>query len=412
MSQLKTTMMASIRSAAVLLVAATACGPVSGFALTPTTVSSRVETRLSSMSGESSRRDFVNLAGATAAGLWLPPAQQAAADESPLPNTIQLPSMGLGAWAWGDSFFWGYNPKEDEELRKVFDYAISQSSSPVLFDTAELYGFGRSEKLLGEFSKDCPSKVQIASKFAAYPFRTKAKDVVSACQASVDRLGGRPVDLYQIHFPNAWSNAEYWDGLAECYEKGLVKAVGVSNYGSDAVRACHDALAKRGIPLTSNQIQCSLLYKWPLENGLLDTCKELNVQVLSYSPLALGFLTGKYNEDNLPKGPRQTLFKQLLSTPDYENLLKVMKQVADKHSGATLSQVAINWTRAKNTIPIPGARTTGQVKQNLGALAWNLTKEEEAMLDEAAAKVTTFLTPDKNPFPKKDINTGLVLYDS
>jgi pyridoxine 4-dehydrogenase len=282
----------------------------------------------------------------------------------------------------------------------------------VLFDTAELYGFGRSEKLLGEFSKHVPEQVQIASKFAAFPWRTKAKDVVSACQASVDRLQGRPIDLYQIHFPNAWSNADYWEGLAECYEKGLVKAVGVSNYGSDAVRACHSALASHGIPLATNQIQCSLLYRWPLENGLLETCKELGVQVLSYSPLALGFLTGKYNENILPKGPRQGIFKELLSTPDYENLLTTMQQVADKHNGATLSQVAINWTRIKGTVPIPGARTVNQVTQNLGALKWNLSKEEEIMLDEAAAKVTTFLTPDKNPFPREDINTGLILYDS
>lgn len=397
-----------IRIAAVLLAAVTTCGSASGFVPFQSAVSPRAETRLAL--AESSRRDFVTTVGVAAgAGMWLPYSSPAQATS---PSSIQLPPMGLGAWAWGDSVFWKYDPKEDDELRRVFDYAISHSPSPVLFDTAELYGFGRSEKLLGEFSKRVPEQVQIASKFAAFPWRTKAKDVVSACQASVDRLQGRPIDLYQIHFPNAWSNADYWEGLAECYEKGLVKAVGVSNYGSDAVRACHGALASRGIPLASNQIQCSLLYRWPLENGLLETCKELGVQVLSYSPLALGFLTGKYNENNLPKGPRQGILKELLSTPDYENLLNTMQQVADKHNGATLSQVAINWTRTKGTIPIPGARTVNQVTQNLGALKWNLSKEEEIMLDEAAAKVTTFLTPDKNPFPKEDINTGLKLYDS
>lgn len=396
---------------AILLVIFLASISVHGFV--PST-SSRVETRLNA---ESSRRDFVNNAlvsgAATAAGglLVIPSSPAQAADN--IAPSIKLPSMGLGAWAWGDSVFWKYDKKEDVELHKVFDYAVEKTTSPVLFDTAELYGFGRSEKLLGEFSKSYPQdKVQIASKFAAFPFRTKAKDVVKACQASVDRLEGRPIDLYQIHFPNAWSNAEYWDGLAECYEKGLVKGVGVSNYGSDAVRACHDVLAERGIPLASNQIQLSLLYKWPTENGLLDTCRELGVEILSYSPLALGFLTGKYNQDNLPAGPRQGLFKQLLSTPDYENLLATMKQISDKHDNATLSQVAINWTRAKGTIPIPGARTVKQVQQNFNALSWNLSKEDEAMLDEAAAKVTTFLTPDKNPFPKQDINTGLTMYDS
>jgi pyridoxine 4-dehydrogenase len=331
---------------------------------------------------------------------------------------LSLPAMGLGAWAWGDSLFWGYDPKEDKELHKVFDYAVanSKNNAPVLFDTAELYGLGRSESLLGEFSKNVPAdadsaKVIIASKFAALPFRSKAKDVVSACEGTVKRLG-RPVDLYQIHFPNAWSNAEYWDGLAMAYEKGLVKAVGVSNYGVDAMRACHDALAKRGIPLTSNQIQLSLLYRWPLENGLVDACHDLGVQVLAYSPLALGFLTGKYNKDKLPSGPRQTLGKTLFETEDYNNLLQVMKEIADKHSGATVSQVALNWTRAKQTIPIPGARTLSQVQQNYGALDWTLSAEEEKRLDEIASKVTTFIAPDKSPFPKKDINTGMIMFDS
>ena len=373
-----------------------------------------------SVSVASTRRDFLERVSTTtaasvagiASGLVLPSEESIAASSGP-EGSIELPPMGLGAWAWGDSLFWGYNPKEDEELRRVFDFAVANSRTPkTLFDTAELYGLGRSESLLGQFSEECADKVQIATKFAALPFRTKASDVVKACQDSYKRLGNRPIDLYQIHFPNAWSNAEYWDGLAMAYDKGLVKAVGVSNYGVDAVRACHASLAKRGIPLASNQIQLSLLYKWPLENGLIDTCKELNVDVLSYSPIALGFLTGKYTEANPPSGPRKALFKQLLTTPDYANLLETMKGISASHPGSTLSQVAINWTRAKGTIPIPGARTVKQVQQNYGALDWTMTPEEVRVLDEASAKVTTFLTPDKGPFPKEDINTKLHMFDS
>lgn len=116
--------------------------------------------------------------------------------------------------------FWGYNPKNDDELKNVFDYAINNSKSPkTLLDTAELYGFGRSEELIGQFSKDFDeSKIQVATKFAAFPFRTKATDVVNACEASMKRLG-RPIDLYQIHFPNVFKNAEYWDGLAMAFDK-------------------------------------------------------------------------------------------------------------------------------------------------------------------------------------------------
>lgn len=241
--------------------------------------------------------------------------------------------------------------------------------------------------------------------------RDTATDVVKACKASVKRLGGRPIDLYQVHFPNVKHNAEYWDGLAMAYEQGLVKNVGVSNYGSDAVRACHKALAERGIPLATNQIQYSLLYRWPELNGLLETCKELDVKVLAYSPLALGFLTGKYNADVLPSGPRNKIGKELFSTGDYANLEETMKQVAANHGG-TVSQVAINWTRAKGTIPIPGARTISQVKQNYSALEWNLTPKEVEDLDKAAAAVSTFVKPNASPFPLEDQDTHLKMFDS
>lgn len=382
-----------------------------------------------------SRRDFVAATATTAAtaGLWVPHNQPAAAavqGTSPGSRPLQLPPLGLGAWAWGDSFFWGYDPKNDDELQRVFDYAVANSKTPsVLFDTAELYGFGRSESLLGEFSNKYYSaattdggaaatanrkkEIQIATKFAAFPTRTKPENVVKACEGSLKRLGNRPIDLYQIHFPNAWANEEYWDGLAQVYEKGLVKAVGVSNYGVDATRACHAALAQRGIPLSTNQIQLSLLYTHPLQNGLMDTCKELGVQVLSYSPLGLGMLTGKYTNQNPPQGPRKKLYEKLQETPDYDNLLTAMDQVAAQHgSAANKAQVAINWARAKGSIPIPGARTVRQVQQNYNALDWTLTKDEERLLDEAAAKVKTFVQPSEGPFPRKDINTGLVMFDS
>jgi pyridoxine 4-dehydrogenase len=151
---------------------------------------------------------------------------------------LKLPPIGLGCWSWGDSLFWGYNPKNDANLQEVFNYATSSKNVPILFDSAEIYGFGRSESLLGEYSRSLanPNDVVIATKFAALPWRTTPESVVKACKASTIRLG-RPIDLYQIHFPNAYANEAYWDGMAMAYERGLIRAVGVSNYGVDAVRA-------------------------------------------------------------------------------------------------------------------------------------------------------------------------------
>lgn len=381
------------------------------------------------MTNDLNRRGFLSDAAVSAmalsttstglfSGALSPEIASAAEDVSS--SRLSLPPLGLGAWAWGDSFFWGYDPKQDADLQEVFQYAVDKDLA--FFDTAEIYGFGRSETLLGQFRKqleesaasNSKANIQIATKFAALPWRTKPQSVVEACKASLNRLGtDRPIDLYQIHFPNAWANAEYWDGLAMCYEQGLVKAVGVSNYGVDALRATHAALKERGIPLESNQIQLSLLYRWPLENGLLDACKELDVNVLSYSPLALGFLTGKYSKDNLPSGPRKVLGEKLfLENDNFGELENVMKSIASSHDNASLSQVALNWARAKGTIPIPGARTLKQVKQNIGALTWSMSSDELKALDEAAAKVPSYILPEASPFPKQDKNTGLVMFDS
>lgn len=349
------------------------------------------------------------------------------ADAAVVASKPKLPPIGLGCWAWGDALFWGYNPSQDKDLKEVFDYVVTQTSSPgdtssklpssVLLDTAEVYGFGRSETLIGDFSKNLSSeeqkKVVVATKFAAVPFRSKPENVVKAAQGSLKRLD-RPIDLYQIHFPNAFANEAYWDGLADAYEQGLVKSVGVSNYGVDALVACHDALAKRGVPLTSNQIQYSLLYRYPEQNGLLQACKDLHVQVLSYSPLALGLLAGKYRtKEDLEKikgAPRKKLFAESIENAEFQRLLSTMERVASNHENANLAQVAINWCRAKGTIPIPGARNLRQVQSNYAALSWDLSPEEVALLDDAATY--SYISPNASPFPKKDKDTGLVMFDS
>lgn len=155
----------------------------------------------------------------------------------------------------------------------------------------------------------------------------------------------------------------------------------------------------------------SLLYRWPIENGLLDVCKELDVKVLSYSPLALGFLTGKYNKSNHPSGPRSKIAEQLFKDDAFEQLMTTMTEISKRHNAAA-SQVALNWAISKGTIPIPGARNSKQVGQNFSCLDWSLSADELKSLDEASSKVTGFITPDKNPFPRKDINTGLKMYDS
>ena len=157
------------------------------------------------LSRSATRRNALqSVAGAGLSGLILPSTPTVASEALPLSSTssrLVLPRLGLGAWAWGDTLFWGYDQKKDGELAEVFDYAVDKGVT--FFDTAEVYGLGRSEKLLGEFAARNPAgdKIQVATKFAALPWRTKAADVVEAAKRSTDRLG-RPIDLYQIHFPS------------------------------------------------------------------------------------------------------------------------------------------------------------------------------------------------------------------
>lgn len=167
-----------------------ACLPIYTQSLAPSPQSS---------SSNKSRREFIDnslsfgIATATTASSTYPAFASEELTKTQAATPLSLPPLGLGAWAWGDSLFWGYNPKNDDDLKEVFDYALSKNLA--FFDTAELYGIGRSESLLGKFRKEsCTTtedfnKVQIASKFAALPWRTKREDVVKACKASVKRLG-------------------------------------------------------------------------------------------------------------------------------------------------------------------------------------------------------------------------------
>ena len=412
------------------------------------------------LSTQLSRRALVKGAScAVAPGLaaGAPPGVAAAVDAVGSPSgPFVLPKIGVGAWAWGDSLFWKYDPSKDGELQEVFDATVDAGVR--FFDTAEVYGLGRSEKLLGQFCRNNPSAadVKIATKFAALPWRTKASDVLEAAKRSTDRLQ-RPIDLYQIHFPNAcaartsalrapgsaharlvrlcqrdkrrstlrshrlptpsrprrsWANEAYWDGLGSAVDSGLVRAAGVSNYGVDATRACHAKLASRGVKLVSNQVQLSLVYPYALQNGLKAACDELGVGTLAYSPLGLGVLTGKFSATNLPSGPRSAIAEQFLADPSFGELIRTMRAVGEAHGGATPAEVALGWTIAKGATPIPGARTLAQVRSNLRATGLSLSSSEVATLDAASAAVSPVLRPELNPFPKEDVFTKLHMYDS
>jgi len=293
--------------------------------------------------------------------------------------------MGLGAWQWGDRLIWQYGRSySDEDLWAAFQVALNAGIRFV--DTAEVYGSGRSERLLGQFIKRAGQPVLIATKFFPLPWRFRPQTVPAALRHSLERLQVERVDLYQIHWPSPLFNIEaMMEGLAICVEEGLARTVGVSNFNQSQMLRAYSALARRNIPLASNQVHYSLLNRTVEKNGLLARCKELGVRLIAYSPLEKGLLSGKYSESTPPPGPRGQQYASLLQK--LPPLLKEMTKIGQDHGGKTNSQVALNWLICKGALPIPGAKNAVQAEQNAGALGWRLSEEEIARLDELSDEV-------------------------
>jgi aryl-alcohol dehydrogenase-like predicted oxidoreductase len=305
--------------------------------------------------------------------------------------------MGLGTWAWGDRRTWGmgtYDRTYDlETIREA--YARSVAAGITLLDTAELYGDGESERIIGQLlreDREHRDRVIVATKFMPYPWRLALTSaLLRSLRASLDRLQLPFVHLYQIHGPVSLRSHEAMaEALARARDAGLVKAVGVSNYSEREVRAIHAALAKRGVPLATNQIEYSLLRTAPERVGLLRACRELGVIVLAYSPLGQGRLTGKYGPGHPPPGKRQF---SAYPMEEVEPVLAELRRIGTERGGKTPAQVALNWLMCKGTIPIPGAKNAAQAEQNAGALGWSLSPSEVEALDRVAkpGRATLFL---------------------
>lgn len=170
------------------------------------------------------------------------------------------------------------------------------------------------------------------------------------------------------------------DAMADAVEDGLISTVGVSNFNISQMRRAHDALARRDFSLVSNQVQFNLLHRGPEKDGLLAACRELDVTLIAYSPLAMGVLTGKYAPAKPPPGFRGRRYRpnrliRLLP------LVEKLKEIGDAHGGKTPAQVALNWCVCKDTVPIPGAKDRNQAEENVGAVGWRLTEVEIGILD-------------------------------
>lgn len=290
-----------------------------------------------------------------------------------------IPPLGLGTWQWGDRLVWGYgNGYQAGDTEAA--YLTALRAGVRLFDTAEFYGFGLSETLIGRYYHAHQPKPLVVSKLFPYPWRLSRQALFGALQKSLKRLQLSQIDLYLLHWPWKPVPLEQWAlSLAEAYERGLAKAVGVSNHNLPQLERVATVLAQHGVPLAVNQVEYHLLERKPEQTGLLRAMQAEGIVLMAYSPLAMGWLTGKYSLENPPPG-RYRAQRYLTRRAQIPGLLQALSEIA-RSVGATPAQVALRWCIQKGTLPIPGAKNAWQAESNAAALRMVLSEQQMARLD-------------------------------
>lgn len=286
--------------------------------------------------------------------------------------------IGLGTWQFG-SREWGYGDTyASGAARDIVSRALALGVT--LFDTAEVYGFGRSERILAEALGDQRSEVVVASKvFPVAPFPAVVKQ---RARASAERLQLDCIPLYQVHQPNpVVPDSVIMPGMRDLLDSGLIGAAGVSNYSLARWRKADAAL---GRPVISNQVHFSLAHPDALDD-LVPFAERENRIVIAYSPLAQGLLGGKYGEHNRPGGVRSV---NPLFAPEnlrrIEPLLQILRDVA-ADLGAEPAQVALAWLIAlPGVVAIPGASSVSQLEFNVAAADLELSTQARDALTAAA----------------------------
>jgi aryl-alcohol dehydrogenase-like predicted oxidoreductase len=307
-------------------------------------------------------------------------------------SPIRISPVGLGCWQFSEGgglggSYWPNLPV-DVENRIV---AVSLAAGINWFDTAEAYGAGRSEAALSRALVAAGKRngeVVVATKWL--PLLRTAGSIRKTIGERRSRLAPFGIDLHQVHQPIAFSTIRaQMNAMADLVEAGAIRTVGVSNFSERRMRAAHAALAARGLPLVSNQVRYSLLYRGIETSGMLAAAKELGVTIIAYSPLAQGILSGKFHRDpgliRARSGPRKyfTPFRRR-GLERSRTLVVALEQIATAH-GATASQVALNWlanVHGETVVVIPGATSVAQADENSRCLGFALTEAESRRLDD------------------------------
>ncbi|MGD0571447.1 MAG: aldo/keto reductase [Sedimentisphaerales bacterium] len=310
-----------------------------------------------------------------------------------LGNTdLELTVVGLGTWAIGGPWQYGWGPQDENEavaaILKAFDLGINW------IDTAAIYGCGHSEELVGRALKQTKIKPIIATKCSLLWNDKrekigclKAESIRKECEDSLKRLGIEVIDLYQMHWPDPEKDIEEgWGEMARLQKQGKVRYIGVCNYNTAQL----DRIRKIA-PVVSLQPPYSMIRRG-VEAGLLLYCAKNNIGVVTYSPMQRGLLTGKFSKKYLttlaPDDHR-------LKSGDYQEpefsatlaLVDKLRPIAERNK-RTLAQLAVAWVlrRPEVTSAIVGARKPSQIAETAPAADWILTKNDIAEIEKLLAE--------------------------
>ena len=294
-------------------------------------------------------------------------------------NGVKLSVIGLGTWQFG-SWEWGYGAGfARSEAGRIVERALELGIN--LIDTAEAYGFGESERVIGRALGARRTEAFVATKvFPVVPF---APIVEQRGRASAARLGIQTIDLYQLHWPNPFVPiGPQMDGMRRLQQAGVIEHVGVSNFSLAQWQAAEQAL---GAPVLSNQVQYSLVARAP-DVDLVPYAQAHDRLVIAYSPLGMGLLSAKYDACHLPTGAARVNTAIFLpeNLERAQALITALREVARAH-GAMPAQVALAWVISHpNVVAIPGASQVAQLEANAAAADLTLSADELARLTQAS----------------------------
>ncbi len=315
-------------------------------------------------------------------------------------SDLNVTAITLGAWAIGG---WMWGGQETDDAIRAIDASIDEGIDTI--DTAAVYGFGRSEEIVGRAVAGKRDKVRILTKYGlrwdvdqgefffdidGNPLtvmrNSRPDSVIEECERSLRRLGTEYIDLYQCHWPDPTTPIEQTFGAIEkLLKQGKIRAAGVSNYTPEQMER-----ARKVVPLASDQPPYSMVLR-DIEDDVLPYCREHNIGVICYSPLQRGLLTGKITEDYSFDGDdhrKDNAFFQPGNIRRVNAFLDRIRPIAETHN-ATLAQLVINWTihRPGITAALVGARNEKQARENARAARIELSEEETRTINELLAEV-------------------------